>query len=56
MLKFDKKEAAFCKKRRKNFFESGPWALRILTPMTRIQNRLFASRRAALIHPKPIML
>jgi hypothetical protein len=27
MLKFDQKEAAFCKKRRKNSFESGSWAL-----------------------------
>jgi hypothetical protein len=43
MLKFDQKEAAFCKKRRKNSFESGPWALRIPTPMTQIQKSLFAS-------------
>ncbi len=68
MLKFDQKEAAFCKKRRKNSFETGPWALRIPTPMTQIQKSLFASRRASrfffrkrsscllLIHPKAIML
>jgi hypothetical protein len=46
MLKFKQKEAAFCKKRRKNSFESGQWALRIPTPMTQIQKSLFASRRA----------
>jgi hypothetical protein len=47
MLKFDQKEAAFYKKRRKNSFESGLWALRIPTPMTQIQKSLFASRRAS---------
>ena len=51
MLKFDQKEAAFCKKRRKNAFESGPWALRIPTPMTQIQKRLFASRRKGIKLP-----
>jgi hypothetical protein len=43
MIKFDQKEAAFCKKRRKNSFESGAWALRIPTPRTQIQ-RVFLLR------------
>jgi hypothetical protein len=29
--------------RRKNFFESGPWALNTPTPMTQIHKSLFAS-------------
>jgi hypothetical protein len=43
MLKFNQKEAAFCKKRRKNSFESGSWALVFSKPMAQIQKSLFAS-------------
>jgi hypothetical protein len=36
-----KKKPLFGKKRRKNFFESGPWAVDMPTPMVRTQKSFF---------------